>query len=64
MSFVSRFQALIKIICSDCLGKLFFVLLLPSLYQNNFGSSRFLCGGVQTLCGEMEGWGELGVKDD
>lgn len=46
--FVSWLQALIKIICSDCLGKLFFVLTLPSLYQNNFRGSRFLCGGVHT----------------
>lgn len=46
--FVSCFQALIKIICSDCLGELFFVLPLPSLYRNNFRGSRFLRGGVQT----------------
>lgn len=48
VSFVSHFQALIKIICSDCLGRLFFVLPFPSLYQYNFRGGRFLCGGVQT----------------
>lgn len=48
VSFVSHFQALIKIICSDCLGKLFFALPFPSLYQYNFRDSRFLAGGVQT----------------
>lgn len=49
--FVSHFQALIKIICSDCLGKLFFAPPFPSLYQCRFRGSRFPGGGVQTaLC--------------
>lgn len=45
VSFVSHFQTLIKIICSDCLGKLFFALPFPSLYQYNFTGSRFPCRG-------------------
>lgn len=45
VSFVSHFQTLIKIICSDCLGKLFFALPFPSLYQYNFTGSRFPRGG-------------------
>lgn len=47
VSFVSHFQALIKIICSDCLGKLFFALPFTLLYRYNFRHSRFLRGGVQ-----------------
>lgn len=71
--FVSHFQALIKIICSDCLGKLFFVPPFPSLYQCHFRGSRFLGGGVQTaLCrlgaggrGEAVGvHGSLGAEPD
>lgn len=57
--FVSHFQALIKIICSDCLGKLFFAPPFPSLYQCHFRGSRFPGEGVQTALCRLGGrqWG-------
>ena len=57
VSFVSHFQALIKIICSDCLGKLFFALPFTLLYRYNFRHSRFLRGGVQTALWRDAGLG-------
>lgn len=56
VSFVSHFQALIKIICSDCLGNLVFALPFPLLYRYNFRGIRFLCGGVQTALWRDTWW--------
>lgn len=64
VSFVSHFQALIKIICSDCLGKLVFALPFPLLYRYNFRGIRFLCGGVQTALWRDTGWGGEGLHEE
>lgn len=59
VSFVSHSQALIKIICSDCLGKLFFALPFTLLYGYNFRHSRYPRRGVQTALGGDAGLGGL-----
>lgn len=54
VSFVSHFQTLIKIICSDCLGKLFFALPFPCCTSTISQAAHFHVEGPGS---PVERWG-------